>query len=52
MYCLPVCGSLHAYGLTSIRFTVYPKLKAMKREVTDFKVKSVLRGTEYERESF
>ncbi|THH07416.1 hypothetical protein EW145_g3398 [Phellinidium pouzarii] len=31
-----------------ILFTLYPKLKAGQQEPTEFKVKSVLRGTEYE----
>lgn len=30
------------------RFTVYPRPKSSRRELPDFKVKSVLRGTEYE----
>lgn len=42
--------ALHYYSSSDSvnRFTVYPKPKPNRREIADFKVKSVLKGTEYE----
>lgn len=46
--CVVVLLIIRFMMLIDYRFTVYPRPRTARREMSDFKVKSVLRGTEYE----